>query len=368
MPVICCSSSLASSSAPDLRTHGLTLVHQPLQAGDARPSRARAAPGARCTSAIDTRAPSGSQRRRSTMRSTTTSRSLVACSTAAFAAHAALARCAPARLRPGASPCRPRPTASRRWPAGRPPSGGSARPWRSRRPAPGAWPRSRRASQQVSMMRDLVATLVELDDLALGLGRDASPATMVLGDLDQTCIRIAASRARRSQLPSASTSAARSSAMRPRKAPAATRSAWESEIDDSRASRNVRRISSSAMSPRISATDCSMPASRVRSWSVRRAISIWRSRASVAARSATAMLCWAARSAARWPRPRPRSCAAPLRPRCAHARGPARRRSSRRRGRRPASPSRPRRAPGPRRARPRRPRSAGGSRPGGCAG
>ena len=110
--------------------------------------------------------------------------------------------------------------------------------------------------------------------------------------------------------------------MRPRKAPAATRSAWESEIDDSRASRNVRRISSSAMSPKISATDCSMPPSRVRSWSVRRAISICRSRASVAARSATAMLCWAARSAARVASPAPsvlrRAASATLRS-CARA-------------------------------------------------
>ena len=72
--------------------------------------------------------------------------------------------------------------------------------------------------------------------------------------------RIAASRARRSQLPSASTSAARSSAMRALSTPALTRSAWVSEIDDRRAWRKVRRISASAMSPTISATACSMPA------------------------------------------------------------------------------------------------------------
>ena len=73
-------------------------------------------------------------------------------------------------------------------------------------------------------------------------------------------IRIAASRARRSQLPSASTSAARSSAMRVRSVPAVTRSAWVSEIDDSRAWRKVRRISASATSPTISAIACSVPA------------------------------------------------------------------------------------------------------------
>ena len=86
--------------------------------------------------------------------------------------------------------------------------------------------------------------------------------------------RIAASRASRSQLPSASTSAPRSSAMRVRKAPAATRSAWVSEIADNRAWREVRRISASATSVAISAIACSAAVMRVRNWSVRRATSV----------------------------------------------------------------------------------------------
>ena len=157
-------------------------------------------------------------------------------------------------------------------------------------------------------------------------------------------------------------------ARRARRRPA-TRSAWVSEIDDSRASRKVRRISTSAMSPAISATACSMPPSRVRSWSVRRATSVCRSRASVAARSATAMaLLGGALGGAR---------------RLARVLGLAPRGFGHRAfmraglldagllgiagGGEPARLGLDARLVA-RHARPRRPRSAGGSRPAGCAG
>ena len=156
------------------------------------------------------------------------------------------------------------------------------------------------ASSSAKVAGDLLAPRIELDDLAVGVGQALAPARVILRDAAQPldphlgfarqaiAVRLRPRPARR---------AARRygrAACRPSRGRPGCR-----QSTDSRAWRKVRRISASATSPTISAIVRSVPAWRVRSWSVRRDTSACRSRAWVAARSAGAMALCAPRSAAR---------------------------------------------------------------------